>query len=114
MRSSLKIPGSEFIIHIFLGGTSLLGTICWFAIAADGVCSGTGTGQNEVLLLCQAYAPIILLALNLFLFGGLPALLCAPGVRPAFRIMASIAAALLMFVLSPFVWQGSPLLTRVK
>jgi hypothetical protein len=66
MRSSLKIPGSEFIIHIFLGGTSLLGTICWFAIAADGVCSGTGTGQNEVLLLCQAYAPISFLRSTYF------------------------------------------------
>lgn len=105
---------SEFIFHTFLGGASLLTSICLYGLAIDGMCSGTGTGQNEVLLLCQNYALVFPIALNLLLFGGLPSLLHNMGVGAIYRIIVSIGATVLMFVLSPVIWQGSPFLIRVR
>ena len=104
---------SEFILHTFLGLVSLLGSLCLYAIAADGMCSGTGTGQNEVLLLCQDYALIFPVALNLLVFGGLPALLWSMRVRPIYRILVSTGAFLLLLALSP-IYQASPFLIRVR
>ncbi len=105
---------SEFIFHTFLGGVSLLTSICLHGLAVDGMCSGTGTGQNEVLLLCQDYALIFPIALNLLLFGGLPSFLRNMGVGVIYRIIVSISAAVLMLVLSPVIWHGSPFLIRVR
>jgi hypothetical protein len=105
---------SEFIFHTLLGGVSLLTSICLYALAADSICSGTGTGQNEVLLLCQNYALIFPIALNLLLFGGLPSLLRNMGIRAIYRIIVSISAAVLMFVLSPVIWKGTLFLIRVR
>ena len=104
----------EFIFHTFLGGVSLLTNICLYALATDSICSGTGTGQNEVLLLFQDYALIFPIALNLLLFGGLPSLFRNMGVRAIYRIIVSISAAVLMLTLSPVIWQGSPFLIRVR
>ncbi len=101
------ITRHELVVDFLILGANLLWTM-FIYVFAHSMCTGAGTGGNQVLLRCQEYAPWLVFATNVLLFGGMLGIFHILKLAPSYRKPIIRCATVGIFILSFIIW-NSPL-----
>jgi hypothetical protein len=94
----------------------LVGNFLWvmdyYSLAAA-ICSGTGTGGNQVLRLCQDEAPWLIFAFNVLIFASVLGIVQVLKPRPIYRKTIIACVTIGIFVLPFFLSKSTFFMTPV-